>query len=107
MDRNMEMVSKEELEDILHKEEIKERYRSIDQKKLRKAEKKHQWYREYTKKEYHPQSYLIKKEIEEWEQNNPFFQEQWDETTTMFILWSFYLTAYFIIGLVVAKAILF
>jgi predicted ATPase len=101
------MVSKEELEDILHDEEIKERYRSIDQEKLRKAEKKHQWYREYTKKEYHPQSYQIKKEIEEWEQNNPFFQEQWDDTTTMFILWSFYLTAYFIVGLVVVKAILF
>jgi hypothetical protein len=100
------MVSKEELEDILHDEEIKERYRSIDQKKLRKAEKKHQWYLNYTKKEYHPMSYQIKKEIEEWEQNNPFFRKQYEETTTMFIYWSYYLAAYFFIGLVVVKAIL-
>ena len=57
------MVSKEELEDILFNEEIEEQWKSIDQKKLRKAEKEREWYLNYTKKEYHPISYQVKKEV--------------------------------------------
>jgi hypothetical protein len=69
------MVSKEELEDILHDEEVEARWNSIDQKKLRKAEKEHQWYLNYTKKEYHPMSYRIKQEVDEWERTDPLFKE--------------------------------
>ena len=58
------MVTKEELEDILHDEEIEARYNSIDIKRLDKLDKEHKWYLEYTKKDYHPMSYRIKKELE-------------------------------------------
>ena len=69
------MVSKEKLEDILHDEEVEARWKSIDQKKLRKAEKEREWYLNYTKKEYHPISYQIKQELDEWEAKLPLFHE--------------------------------
>ena len=69
------MVSKEELEDILHDEEVEARWKSIDQKKLRKAEKEREWYLNYTKKEYHPIAYQVKRELDEWEGKEPLFHE--------------------------------
>ena len=110
MDRSVEMVSKEELEDILHDEEVEARWKSIDQKKLRKAEKEREWYLNYTKKEYHPISYQVKQETEEWERNNPLFQQykgyNQDERGSTSLLVC-YLLFWFSIGFVVAKAILF
>ena len=101
------MVSKEKLEDILHDEEVEARWKSIDQKKLRKAEKEREWYLNYTKKEYHPISYQVKKEVEEWERTDPLFQwyedKIWMDTKIIFIYASFW----FIIGLIAVKAILF
>ena len=104
------MVSKEKLEDILHDEEVEARWKSIDQKKLRKAEKEREWYLNYTKKEYHPMSYQIKKEIEEWEKHNPLFQQakgyNQDErgNTSLAIC---YIFIWCCIGFIVSKAILF
>ena len=69
------MVSKEELESVVRKEEYDKFLKDIDRKELNKAEKDREWYLEYTKKEYHPISYQVKREVEEWERNNPFFEE--------------------------------
>ena len=100
------MVSKKELEDILHKEEVEARWNSIDKKRLNKIEKDRKWYLDYTKKEYQPISYQVKKEIEEWERTAPLFQWyekriEWDIKLTFI-----YVSFWFIIGLIVVKAIL-
>ena len=100
------MVSKEKLEDILHDEEVEARWKSIDQKKLRKAEKEREWYLNYTQKEYHPISYQVKKEVEEWQRTAPLFQwynEQIKLKMTGTVIW---VSFWFIIGLIVVKAIL-
>ena len=57
------MVSKEELKDKLHDEEIEAIYKSRDMKKLNKLEKEREWYLEYTKKDDHPISYQIEQEL--------------------------------------------
>ena len=59
------MVSKEELEDILHKEKINEIYASIDYEELYKKEKAYKEWKEYTKKPLHPISYEIEQELKE------------------------------------------
>ena len=100
------MVSKEELEDILHKEEVKAIWKSIDQKKLRKAEKEREWYLNYTKKEYHPISYQVKKEVEEWERTAPLFQWYNEQIKLKMTGTAMWLSLWFIIGLIVVKAIL-
>ena len=98
------MVSKEKLEDILHDEEVEARWKSIDQKKLRKAEKEREWYLNYTKKEYHPMSYQGKREVEsleedlaEWYNSMEYLSKGVALTIVSF---------WFIVGLIVVKAIL-
>ena len=100
------MVSKEELEDILHKEEVKAIWKSIDQKKLRKAEKEREWYLNYTQKEYHPISYQVKKEVEEWERKEPLFQWNNDRINRKNFGSMMLISFWFIIGLILVKAIL-
>jgi|6_EtaG_2_1085325.scaffolds.fasta_scaffold142983_2 hypothetical protein len=103
------MVSKEKLEDILHDEEVEARWESINTKKLNEKARDREWYLNYTKKEYHPISYQIKQELDEWERNNPLFQQykgfDQDERGATSLL-VFYLLFWFSIGFVVAKAIL-
>ena len=98
------MVSKEKLEDILHNEEIEERWNSIDHKKLNKAEKDRKEYLNYTKKEYHPMSYQVKKEVETW--NEPLFEWYENMEGIMIKLAFAYVTFWFLVGLIVVKAIL-
>tara|TARA_Y100000310_G_C20348080_1_gene652962 strand:- start:215 stop:526 length:312 start_codon:yes stop_codon:yes gene_type:complete len=69
------MVSKEEVKEVLRKEKVKAIYDSIDTKELDRLEQESVEYDEYTKKEYHPISYQVNKEIEEWEKTAPIFQE--------------------------------
>ena len=69
------MVTKEELKEVLIKEEVKAIYDSIDTKELDRIEAEQDEYEEWTKKEYHPMSYQVNKEIEEWEKTAPIFQE--------------------------------
>ena len=59
------MVNIEELEDVLIDEQVKEIYDSIDMEELNRRDKEHKKYLEYTKKEYHPISYQIDKELSE------------------------------------------
>jgi hypothetical protein len=53
------MVTKEELEDILLDEQVKEIYDSIDTKELDRKEKEYKEYKEYTKKDRHPISHQV------------------------------------------------
>ena len=69
------MVETYELELKIKEEEIEKEWASIDTDFLDECEKHRQWYLDFTKEEYHPMSYQVKKEIEEWEQTEPLFEE--------------------------------
>jgi len=60
------MVELYELERKIKDEKTKKIWASIDNEFLDECEKHRQWYLDFTKKEYHPMSYQVKKEIEEW-----------------------------------------
>ena len=99
-------ISKEELEDILHAEKVEALWESINTDELDKKEKDREWYRNYTKKQYHPDSYIIKKELDKWEVEAPVFQEFEkikDNVSTLGLIWA---SAFFIFGLVMLKALL-
>jgi hypothetical protein len=100
------MVTKEELKHILIEEEIEERYNSIDKKRLNKRVKDREWYLNYTKKEYHPISYQVKREVEEWERSAPLFKEFEEIGDTMHRWVTLYISFWFILGLMWAGAIL-
>ncbi len=76
------MVETYELELKIKEEEIEKEWASIDTDFLDECEKHRQWYLDFTKEEYHPMSYQVKKEIEEWERSAPLLQEfdkmKWD-----------------------------
>ena len=65
------MVSITELKRKLREEEVKAIYDSIDDERLNKLEKEHQWYLEFTKKQYHPISYQVKQEEKEYMKSVP------------------------------------
>ena len=69
------MVSIAELERTIQDEKTKERWASIDKDFLTDCEKHRQWYLDFTKKEDHPMSYQVKKEVEEWERSAPLLIE--------------------------------
>ena len=69
------MVEIHELERKIQYEKTKEIWASIDDDFLDECEKHRAWYNDFTKKEHHPMSYQVKKEIEEWEQTEPLFEE--------------------------------
>ena len=71
------MVSKEELKDILHDEEIEAIYKSRDMKKLNKLEKEREWYLEYTKKDDHPISYQIEQELKRSAPHSKGLTDEW------------------------------
>tara|TARA_R100001082_G_C4285426_1_gene125803 strand:+ start:347 stop:649 length:303 start_codon:yes stop_codon:yes gene_type:complete len=60
------MVETYELERKIQDEKTKEIWASIDEDFLDECEKHRAWYNNFTKKEHHPMSYQVKKEIEEW-----------------------------------------
>ena len=87
------------------------RYTLVDKKTgkpvgTENEEKDREEYLNYTKKEYHPDSYTIKKELDEWENNSPIFaefeQQKFDATVRSVL----YVSLWFTIGLVVIKALL-
>ena len=98
------MVSKIELKRKLREEEVKAIYDSIDDERLDKLEKEHQWYIDYTKKEYHPISYQVKQEEEEYMKNFPVIQWLDDYLWTRTVTSLFFVT--FITSLVSVIAIL-
>ena len=69
------MVENWEIERKIEDEEIEKRWASIDNEFLDECEKYREWYLNYTKKEEHPMSYRIKKEVEEWERSAPLIIE--------------------------------
>ena len=98
------MVTKTELKRKLREEEVKAIYDSIDNERLDKLEKEHQWYLEFTKKEYHPISYQIKQEEEEYMKSFPVIQWLDDYMWTKIYTSIFFVTV--ITSLVTAMAIL-
>ena len=60
------MVEIHELEAKIKEEETEKIWDSIDTEFLKECDKHRQWYLNFTKKEPHPMSYQVKKEIEEW-----------------------------------------
>ena len=80
------MVSKEELEDILHKEEVKEILDSIpkDSENIRRAEADEKFWKEQLHPYYDEMfahtpaktvSDVVKKEVEEYKENDPIFDQ--------------------------------
>ena len=57
------MVEVYELEAKIKEEETKKIWDSIDEEFLEECEKHRQWYLDFTKKEHHPMSYQVNKEI--------------------------------------------
>ena len=95
------MVTKRELKRVLVKEKVKAIYNSIDTKELKKLEQKEREYQEYIKKDYHPISYQIDKEVEEEWDNNPLQQELWDIESYILTLYFIYLGGWFLAGIFV------
>ena len=85
MDRSVEMVSKEKLEDILHDEEVEARWKSISNSEtIRKAEADEKFWKEHLDPFYDEMfphtpakavGDVVRKEIEEYEENDPIFSE--------------------------------
>ena len=83
------MVSKEELEDILHDEEVEARWKSIrNSKTIRQAEEDEKFWREHLDPYYDEMfphtptkavSDVVNKEMEEYEKNEPLLAE-FDDT---------------------------
>ena len=93
------MVETYELERKIQDEKTKKIWESIDEDFLDECEKHREWYLEFTKKEHHPMSYQVKKEVEEWERSAPLFKE-FDHLGEMWLYLSvFYMLASFSIGL--------
>lgn len=92
------MVTKEELKDVLIKEEVKAIYDSIDYKELDRLEQKSIEYDEWIKKDYHPVSYQIDKEIEEEWRSAPLEKELWNIETSIMSLYFIYLAGWFFVG---------
>ena len=79
------MVSKEELEDKLHDEEVEEIWRSIkNSKRIKKAQADEKFWREHLDPFYDEMlphipakavGEVVRKEIEEYEKNDPIFAE--------------------------------
>ena len=87
------MVEIHELERKIQDEKTKEIWASIDEDFLDECEKHRAWYNEFTKKEYHPMSYQVKKEVDEWERSAPLFKEFDDLQTTWLYLCLGYMSA--------------
>ena len=92
------MVSIAELERTIQDEKTEEIWASIDKDFLKDCEKHRQWYLDFTKKEDHPMSYQVKKEVEEWEQSAPLFKEYEELQTTWLYICLGYMSASLSIG---------
>jgi butyrate kinase len=95
------MVSIEELENKIREERVKAIYDSRDMKELDRKEEESIFWDNYLKKEYHPMSYQIDKEIEEWEQTAPIFKEFQKAEMGILALGFAYLTMWVCISMVV------
>jgi hypothetical protein len=102
----VKMVENYELERKIEDCKTKARWDSIDEDFLNDCEKHNEWYLNYTKKEEHPMSYQVKKEIEEWEQNEPIFNDFRNMQTEWLYLCIGYMCVIFGIGLYTVAYIL-
>ena len=78
-------ISKEEMEDILHDEEVEARWKSIENsKRIKKAEADEKFWKEHLDPFYDEMfphtpakavGDVVRKEIEEYEENDPIFSE--------------------------------
>jgi len=100
------MVETYELERKIQDEETKKIWASIDNEFLDKCEKHRQWYLNFTKKEHHPISYQVKKEVEEWERSAPLFKEFDDLQSIWLYLCVAYMIGTFSIGLLLVAYML-
>ena len=100
------MVSIAELERTIQDEKTKERWASIDKDFLKDCEKHRQWYLDFTKKEDHPMSYQVKKEVEEWEQSAPLFKEYEGLQSTWLAICVGYMSVSLGIGILIVGYIL-
>ena len=99
--REINMVEIYELERKIQDEKTKEIWASIDEEFLDECEKHRQWYLDFTKKEHHPMSYQVKKEIEEWEEKEPLFNVFEEMQTTWLYICLGYMCASLSIGFVI------
>ena len=76
------MVEIHELEAKIKEEETEKIWDSIDTEFLKECDKHRQWYLDFTKKEDHPMSYQVKKEIEEWT------PDEFEDFSRLFDIWS-------------------
>jgi len=95
------MVETRELRNLLVREKAKAIYDSIDTKELDRCEKENAFWDDYLKKEYHPMSYQIDKEIEEWERSTPLFAEMDKAEMGIIGLHFAYLTMWVCISMIV------
>jgi predicted anti-sigma-YlaC factor YlaD len=100
------MVEVYELEAKIKEEETKKIWDSIDEEFLEECEKHRQWYLDFTKKEHHPMSYQVNKEIEEWTQSAPLFEDMTEAGMTVAYLWFAYTCAWMSIGFYICWYIL-
>ena len=100
------MVETYELERKIQDEKTKKIWDSIDEDFLDECEKHRQWYLDFTKKEHHPMSYQVKKEIEEWERSAPLFEEMTEAGMTTVYFWLAYAFAWTSIGFFIVAYIL-
>ena len=75
------MVEIHELEAKIKEEETEKIWDSIDTEFLKECDKHRQWYLNFTKKEPHPMSYQVKKEIEEWT------PDEFEDFSRLFDIW--------------------
>jgi len=95
------MVDIEEVKKILIQEEVKAIYDSIDTKELDKKEEQSIFWDNYIKKDDHPISFQVDREIEEWEQSAPLFKELRNIEMGILGLTFAYLGMWLLIGLFV------
>jgi hypothetical protein len=95
-----------ELERKIEDEEIKKRWASIDNDFLDECEKHREWYLNFTKKEHHPMSYIVNKEVEEWERSAPLFKEFDNMIYNMYYFGIASITTMIGIGIILAAYIL-
>ena len=109
------MVSDRELKEVLRQEEVKAIYDSIDYKELDRIVEEDIMFERYCGehntdyKKYHPMSYTVNKEVEEWERSAPLFKDMMNAEVMgialgfgylgMWMIISFLVIIYAIIGL--------
>jgi hypothetical protein len=94
----VKMVENYEIERKIEDCKTEARWDSIDNDLLDECEKDREWYLDYIKKEDHPMAYRVKKEIDEWAQTAPLFDEMAYIEDTIVYMWLGYGLLWFGMG---------